>query len=409
MSQAGLIDIEGANPQIPTKFVTDSGNAIPIANTLEILGAGGITTSASGNTVTIDGSGSGSGIETIDGNSGSVTGSTVTLTGGTTGLTFAGVSATMTMSGTLIVANGGTGQTSLTSHSILVGASTSAITQVGPSSTVGSAFISGGSSAPPSFSTTTTISDSGQYLLVSSSNAAGGPQISVNNTNSTPGATARMVIATGGVGTDSDSYMLLEAGSTSSASWEFGNQGSTNNSFVIQSNPSNTHPYMDGTTAFSITPNGQVAIPNNSNVVNALSINLSQTSSYTPTLATTNSMANFSNGIQQTNGYASIQIEARTANGGFAIGYIASVGQNNSNGAMCFGINETEFLRFGSSSGASVVGISTDAGSNYYQMTGQTSTIGANGGASALTVLPVGYITVFINGTQYQIPYYNHA
>jgi|GEM_PF-2011372 len=60
MSQGGIVDVEGANPQIPTNFVTDSGTAIPIANTIEILAtttdASGtpIETTASGNTITID-------------------------------------------------------------------------------------------------------------------------------------------------------------------------------------------------------------------------------------------------------------------------------------------------------------------------------------------------------------------
>lgn len=57
MSQAGEIDILGTHPEIPTLFVTDSGNAVPILNTLEVLGAGGITTSGSGNTILIHGSG----------------------------------------------------------------------------------------------------------------------------------------------------------------------------------------------------------------------------------------------------------------------------------------------------------------------------------------------------------------
>jgi len=58
MSQAGLIDIESANPQIPTLFIADVGSAIPIDNTLELLGEvipnAGVPfqSVASGNTVT---------------------------------------------------------------------------------------------------------------------------------------------------------------------------------------------------------------------------------------------------------------------------------------------------------------------------------------------------------------------
>jgi len=55
LSQAGIIDVEAANPQIPTKFVTDLGDAVPLSNTLEVLGGEGITTSAAGNTLTISG------------------------------------------------------------------------------------------------------------------------------------------------------------------------------------------------------------------------------------------------------------------------------------------------------------------------------------------------------------------
>lgn len=57
MSQAGIIDVVGTHPQIPTIFVADVGSAIPIANTIELLGnavtAHGVPlqTTASGNTV----------------------------------------------------------------------------------------------------------------------------------------------------------------------------------------------------------------------------------------------------------------------------------------------------------------------------------------------------------------------
>lgn len=38
---------------VPTTFVTDAGNAVPVLNTLTILGGAGITTSAAGSTITI--------------------------------------------------------------------------------------------------------------------------------------------------------------------------------------------------------------------------------------------------------------------------------------------------------------------------------------------------------------------
>ena len=58
MSQAGILNAASSNPGIPTDFVTDSGTAIPVANTLDILGGSGITTSAVGNTITITAIGS---------------------------------------------------------------------------------------------------------------------------------------------------------------------------------------------------------------------------------------------------------------------------------------------------------------------------------------------------------------
>jgi len=68
----------------------------------------------------------GSGITTIDGDSGSITGSTVTISGGSTGLLTSGSFATMNLTGTLNVGSGGTGAVSLTG--ILTGNGTSAVT-----------------------------------------------------------------------------------------------------------------------------------------------------------------------------------------------------------------------------------------------------------------------------------------
>lgn len=57
--------------------------------------------------------------------------------------------------GTALVPGGGTGQPSLTLHGILIGSGTNPITSVGPSSTAGQVFQSGGASSDPLFSTAT--------------------------------------------------------------------------------------------------------------------------------------------------------------------------------------------------------------------------------------------------------------
>ncbi len=62
MSQAGQLNDQGGGvipPEVATEYVTNSGTAVPALNVLEILGSGGITTSGSGNVITISVSGTG--------------------------------------------------------------------------------------------------------------------------------------------------------------------------------------------------------------------------------------------------------------------------------------------------------------------------------------------------------------
>lgn len=69
MSQAGIINVIESNPAIPIYFDTDSGFATALFNVIRIVGAGGVTTSATNNVITITGSGGG-GIQTITGTDG---------------------------------------------------------------------------------------------------------------------------------------------------------------------------------------------------------------------------------------------------------------------------------------------------------------------------------------------------
>ena len=75
---------------------------------------------------------------------------------GTTGFTpSSATTGAITLAGTLIVANGGTGRTSLTDHSILIGAGASAINQAGPCASGGFLIWVTGTGADPTCSTIT--------------------------------------------------------------------------------------------------------------------------------------------------------------------------------------------------------------------------------------------------------------
>ena len=168
---AGLPPIYAAAPGTTLTFNADSGSATPAAGVIHFLGGANISSAAAGSTVSYAltgttnhtvqlGNSTGSlnslansttgmvltaqtGADpiwaspaasaiTLTGDTGGALGpsNAFTFTGGTTGLTFSGAGTTETLTGTLVVANGGTGRATLTNHGLLVGAGAAAITQL---------------------------------------------------------------------------------------------------------------------------------------------------------------------------------------------------------------------------------------------------------------------------------------
>lgn len=69
-------------------------------------------------------------ITTINGNSGKATGPSVTISGGSTGMSFTASANTITMSGVLIAANGGTGQSSYTKGDLLAASAATTLSKL---------------------------------------------------------------------------------------------------------------------------------------------------------------------------------------------------------------------------------------------------------------------------------------
>ena len=126
---------------------TPTNGQIPIGNGTNYVAAA--ITAGTGITVT-----NGAGSITIASTGGSGTVTSVALSGGTTGLSVSGspitTSGTITLSGTLIAANGGTGQSSYAVGDLLYASTTSALSKLADVAT-GNALISGGVNTAPSW------------------------------------------------------------------------------------------------------------------------------------------------------------------------------------------------------------------------------------------------------------------
>jgi hypothetical protein len=157
---ANTLSLQVAGGSTVGKTITgNSGGALsPTSGNWNILGTGSITTVGSGSTLTTQLTGLTNHNVLLGAGTATITNVAPSATSGVP-LISQGVSADP-LFGTAVVAGGGTGQTSLTNHGVLVGAGTSAITQLAAGS-AGQALLSGGASANPAYSTPTYPSASG--------------------------------------------------------------------------------------------------------------------------------------------------------------------------------------------------------------------------------------------------------
>jgi hypothetical protein len=162
---------------------------------------------------------------------GSVT--SVDVSGGTTGLTASGgpitSAGTVTLAGTLVVANGGTGATSLTANNVLLGNGTSAVQVVAPS-TSGNVLTSNGttwqSTAPAAgFSTSANNTFTGTQTFSGTSSAKA---IVLNDAAEV--ATVSATAATGTIAYDITTQSVLYYTSNASANWTVNFRGSSGTS-----------------------------------------------------------------------------------------------------------------------------------------------------------------------------------
>ncbi|MCL5875793.1 MAG: tail fiber domain-containing protein [Candidatus Dependentiae bacterium] len=163
---AGTITI-ATSSAVPTTFTENAGTATPSANNINILGSPtqGIMTTGTGSTVNVTGINASTvqkGVASFNptqfsATSGAISSNNFTITA-STGLTGGGSltlggSTSLALSVPVSVANGGTGDTSLKTHNVLLGEGTAPVSFASPTTTTGIPLVSTGNTTDPIFGT----------------------------------------------------------------------------------------------------------------------------------------------------------------------------------------------------------------------------------------------------------------
>lgn len=223
-------------------LTADVSGALPIAN-----GGTNSSTALSGSSIVVS-----NGTSIIQGSAGT---STTVLHGNASGVpSYSAVSLSADVTGTLPVSNGGTGQSSLTAHDVIVGNGTSAVSLVAPSSTSGVALVSNGSSSDPSF---------GAVDLSSSSAATGTLPIARGGTNSSTALSGSSIVVSNGTS-------IIQGSAGTSTTVLHGNASGTPTygAVALTTDVSGTLPVANGGTNSSTALSGSsIMVSNGSSVI----------------------------------------------------------------------------------------------------------------------------------------------
>ena len=232
VTTSGTITIAGT---LATANGGTGGTATPTAGTIPYGTGTALAYSAAGTSGQVLTSG-GTGAPTWSTITGTGTVTSVNVSGGTTGLTYSGGpitgSGTITMAGTLAVANGGTGATTLTANNVILGNGTSAVQFVAPGTSGniltsnGTTWISSAAGSIPTpsaigqipFSTNGSTYTATQKIVQGTVNAGGtnpfpssGGPVAVDFT-SIPSWVKRITVMLDGVSTNGTSNLLFQLG-----------------------------------------------------------------------------------------------------------------------------------------------------------------------------------------------------
>ncbi len=206
--------------------------------------------------------GGGGGVASITGNSGGALTGAITITGGTTGLTFSGAGTTETLGGTLAIANGGTNATSMaTTFGVNYFDGTRLVTTaVG---TAGQILTSNGVGVAPTFQngagTTITITgNSGGALTSGSFTFTGGTTgLLFSGAGTTETLTGTLVVSNGGTGiATATAFAPIIAGTTATGAFQTTASAGTAGQILVSGGAAALPVWTNAGTASSISITG---------------------------------------------------------------------------------------------------------------------------------------------------------